>query len=109
MTYPFIDPETGLPVVVKQESEVKTLYFDFASHLRDYQISEILYTHVESLNRVPGSVALVHGYPALDTYQTVAIPVLDGSDGEAYRVTVRVSDTNVGIFELDCVVYVVEG
>lgn len=109
MSYPFIDPETGLPVEVKQPSEVMTLYFDFSSHLRNFPISAIQYTHCENLGRVAGSTTLSIGTAALDTNSVVALPISGGYDGEAYRVTVRVTDTNVGVFELECVVYVVEG
>lgn len=110
MSHPFIDAPTGLPTVVKQSLETAYLDFDFSSHLREDPIQTIVSATQLPLGRGPvNSPAFYLGTPVLVGGSKVRVPCYAGADDEAYKVTVRVEDAGYAIFEMDCVVLVVEG
>jgi len=110
MSHPFIDPPTGLPVIVKQSLETAYLVFDFSSHLRDHAIQTVASVVFAPLERVPiSSPTFYFGTPTIVDGDKVKVSCYAGAEGEAYKVTVRVEDAQYAIFEMDCVVYVVEG
>jgi len=105
MSYEVLDFNTGLPVLLKQPGETRKLRMDFASLLIGASIVSVDSVAQESQGQVPASDDVTLGTATFDG-SYVLVPVSGGTDGERYKITVIVTDSDGNVLEGDGMLYV---
>ena len=103
-----LDPDTGLPVLVKQPSEDRLYDFDLSELLGSATISGVVMVGAQPQGRVAGSQDVTLGVPSHDGQARVQVRIGGGTDGEAYKITCRVTDSAGNTLEAEGMLYVRE-
>lgn len=85
-----IDADTGLPVLEKQPREVRPFWVDFTPALEESPITTIDAVDITNLGRVSNSEDVAVQSQDISG-DSVRVVLAGGTDGEAYKVTVRIT------------------
>ena len=100
-----IDPATGLRVLYKQPSETRVFHMNFANLLGSAEIAGVDSVTVVARGNL-GAYAPVSVDSTTYDQSRVAFTLSGGTDGEDYKVTVRVASTDGMILEGEGFLYV---
>lgn len=105
MAFELIDDATGLGVLVKQPTEVRTFRMDFSNLLYGATISSISAVTPVNQGLVQGSVNVTVSAQVV-TAEYAEFKLSGGTNGENYKIVVTVADSAGNVLQAEGMLYV---